>query len=55
MLTQPMPILSARAISHITGHNWEGVGVVPDIPVPAADALDAALHHTLSRQPLASA
>jgi len=34
----------ARAVSHITGENWEGIGVVPDIPVPAADALDAALH-----------
>lgn len=44
----------ARAISHISGHNWEGTGVVPDIPVPATDALDAALRLALSSQPLAS-
>lgn len=31
-----------RAINPITGTNWEGTGVTPDIAVPAADALDRA-------------
>jgi C-terminal processing protease CtpA/Prc len=26
----------------VTGGNWEGVGVQPDVLVPAADALDVA-------------
>lgn len=33
----------ARAINPITLTNWEGVGVEPDIKVPAADALATAL------------
>jgi hypothetical protein len=32
----------ARAINPITHTNWEGVGVKPDIPVPATDALATA-------------
>lgn len=36
----------ARAISPITGTNWEGTGVVPHIAVPANEAMDAA--HTLA-------
>jgi C-terminal processing protease CtpA/Prc len=35
-----MPI--ARSISSVTGGDWEGVGVIPDIAVPAAEALDTA-------------
>jgi hypothetical protein len=27
----------------VTGGNWEGTGVVPDLPCDAAGALDAAL------------
>jgi hypothetical protein len=34
---------SGRAINPITKTNWEGVGVKPDVAVPAADALDVAL------------
>lgn len=34
---------AARTVSTVTGGNWEGVGVVPDVPVPADQALDAAL------------
>lgn len=34
---------AARSISSVTGTNWEGVGVVPDIRVPADQALDEAL------------
>jgi Peptidase family S41/N-terminal domain of Peptidase_S41 in eukaryotic IRBP len=32
----------ARAVSAITGGNWEGTGITPDVEVPAADALDTA-------------
>lgn len=35
----------ARPTHPVTGTNWEGTGVTPDVPVPAADALDAALQH----------
>ncbi|WP_444952006.1 S41 family peptidase [Micromonospora ureilytica] len=34
---------TARTINSVTGTNWEGVGVVPDVPVPADQALDTAL------------
>ena len=33
---------SGRAINPVTGINWEGTGVEPDIELPAADAFDAA-------------
>ena len=33
----------ARAINPITKTNWEGTGVEPDVAVPAAQALEAAL------------
>src|SRR5262245_10656678 len=33
----------ARAVNPITHTNWEGVGVAPDVKVPAADALATAL------------
>ncbi|MBO0657009.1 S41 family peptidase [Streptomyces triculaminicus] len=36
---------AARTISTVTGTNWEGVGVVPDIPTAAGDALEATLRH----------
>jgi hypothetical protein len=32
----------ARAINPISKTNWEGTGVVPDVPVPANEALDTA-------------
>jgi peptidase S41-like protein len=31
-----------KAINPVTGANWEGVGVVPDVKVPANEALDTA-------------
>ncbi len=35
-------IPTARAINPITGGNWEGTGVTPDISVPSESALDTA-------------
>lgn len=29
----------ARAVNPVTRTNWEGVGVVPDVQVPAREAL----------------
>jgi len=34
---------TGRAINPVTGANWEGVGVIPDILVPAEVALDTAI------------
>jgi C-terminal processing protease CtpA/Prc len=39
----------ARAVNPVTGTNWEGVGVTPDVRVPAADAQETA--HRLARSP----
>jgi tetratricopeptide (TPR) repeat protein len=36
-------ISTARAISPVTGGNWEGTGVLPDVAVPSAAALDEAV------------
>jgi tetratricopeptide (TPR) repeat protein len=36
-------ISTERSISPVTGGNWEGTGVIPDIRVPAVSALEAAL------------
>ncbi|KOG57278.1 peptidase S41 [Streptomyces virginiae] len=33
----------ARSINTVTGGNWEGTGVLPDVPVPAEQALETAL------------
>lgn len=42
----------ARAVSPVTGGNWEGTGVIPDIEVPAGHARDRAyrlaLEHVLT-------
>ena len=43
---------SGRAINPITGTNWEGVGVEPDIAVPQAEALQVA-HREALKQVLA--
>ena len=40
---------SGRAINPVTGTNWEGVGVRPDVPVPAEDALREAHRRALGR------
>lgn len=36
---------AARSINPVTGTNWEGVGVEPDVAVAAEDALEKALEH----------
>jgi Peptidase family S41/N-terminal domain of Peptidase_S41 in eukaryotic IRBP len=60
--TRPIPISAtmmigvpfARSVNAITGTNWQGTGVVPDVAVPAADAYDVAygqaLRHVLSSE-----
>lgn len=40
---------SGRSISPFTQGDWEGGGVIPDIPVPAEDALKAAHLHALEQ------
>lgn len=35
--------VTAKSINPITNSNWQGVGVQPDVPVPAEKALDVAL------------
>ena len=37
----------ARSLSPVSGGNWEGTGVLPDVAVPAAGALDAAYQRAL--------
>jgi C-terminal processing protease CtpA/Prc len=43
----------ARSVNPVTGTNWQGTGVVPDIAVPEADACDVAyaraLRHVLAQ------
>ncbi|KUL26688.1 S41 family peptidase [Actinoplanes awajinensis] len=39
----------ARSVSPLSGTNWEGTGVHPDIPTPAAEALPRALTHLRTR------
>jgi len=40
---------SGRAVNPITNRNWEGTGVIPDVPVPARDALRTAHLRALER------
>jgi hypothetical protein len=39
----------ARAINPISGTNWEGTGVAPDVSVPADKALDTAIRMALEK------
>jgi C-terminal processing protease CtpA/Prc len=42
----------ARSVNPVTGTNWQGTGVVPDVAVPEAEAYDVAyaqaLRHVLA-------
>jgi C-terminal processing protease CtpA/Prc len=38
-----MFVPNGRARNPITGTNWEGVGVIPDVAVPSGNALKTAL------------
>jgi C-terminal processing protease CtpA/Prc len=40
---------TARSINPITGTNWEGVGVAPDIPVTEVEALQTAYREALTQ------
>jgi len=46
----------ARSVNPVTGTNWQGTGIVPDISVPEDEALDVAyrkaLEHVLSTDAL---
>ncbi len=50
--TMAISVPFARSVNPITGTNWEGTGVVPDVSVAAAEAYDVsygmALRHVLS-------
>jgi C-terminal processing protease CtpA/Prc len=41
-------IPNSRSVSPLSGRNWEGTGVAPDIEVPAGQALDTAVAHLRS-------
>ena len=41
----------ARSINPVTGGDWEGVGISPDLAVPAEDALEVAYQHALKKLP----
>jgi len=47
-----LSLAEGRSINPITGGNWQGTGVVPDVEVPADRALETAL--TLARQAIAA-
>jgi C-terminal processing protease CtpA/Prc len=49
-----MFVPTGRAVSPITGTNWEGTGVAPDVEVPAEEALKKALELAAKAAPRAS-
>jgi hypothetical protein len=53
--TMAISVPFARSVNPITGTNWEGTGVVPDVSVAAGEAYDVAyamaLRHVLSLDP----
>ncbi len=48
-LNAHMALPFGRAINPVTGTNWEGTGVAPDIEVPEADAKDVAYQDALKK------
>jgi C-terminal processing protease CtpA/Prc len=53
--TLTLDVSTGRHVNPVTGENWEGVGVQPDIPVPVEQAFDvayrAALEHVVAGGP----
>ena len=55
--TRPFPVSAAvhiavpfaRSVNPVTGTNWQGTGVVPDVAVPAEQAYDVAYARALER------
>ena len=55
--TRPFPVSAAvhiavpfaRSVNPVTGTNWQGTGVVPDVAVPASQAYDVAYARALER------
>ena len=48
--------VTAKSVNPVTGSNWQGVGVQPDIQVPGDRALEAALEHlTAAKSPQSTA
>jgi C-terminal processing protease CtpA/Prc len=45
--TLEITVPNARSINPVTGTNWEGTGVEPDVPVPAEQAYDVAYRRAL--------
>jgi C-terminal processing protease CtpA/Prc len=45
--TMEISVPNARSVNPVTGTNWEGTGVAPDIAVPASEALDLAYRKAL--------
>ena len=39
----------ARSVNPVTGTNWQGTGVVPDVAVPEAQAYDVAYARALEQ------
>ena len=48
-LNMGMRVSFGRAVNPVSGTNWEGTGVTPDIEVPADQALDAAYLDALTK------
>ncbi|AGZ41947.1 S41 family peptidase [Actinoplanes friuliensis] len=45
--TLEITVPTARSVNPMTGGNWEGTGVVPDVDVPAEEAFDIAYRRAL--------
>ncbi|MEV4118631.1 S41 family peptidase [Micromonospora sp. NPDC049645] len=50
--TMEIAVPHAYSINPITGGNWEGTGIEPDLAVPAAAAFDVAYAELLDRAPM---
>ncbi len=48
-LSMSLSVPFGRAVNPVTGTNWEGTGIEPDIQVPEAEALEVAHLHALRK------